>query len=159
MTQLVRIQPGKNLEEAHMRNRALIAHWAFEHGKADNVCELVKVNRKTYLRINDYEKLRVLFGELLAEIQRIKSTGDYKGAQALVEEYGVKVDPELHKEVLERYAKLNIAPYKGFINPKYTAVKDKNGKITDVKVSYNEVYAEQMMRYSTLYSALPLVNE
>ena len=159
MTQLVRIQPGKNLEEAHMRNRALIAHWAFEHGKKDNVCELVKVNGKTYLRINDYEKLRVLFGKLLAEIQRIKSTGDYKGAQALVEEYGVKVDPELHKEVLERYAKLNIAPYKGFINPKYTAVKDKNGKITDVKVSYNEGYAEQMMRYSTLYSALPLVNE
>lgn len=159
MTQLVRIQPGKNLEEAHMRNRALIAHWAFEHGKADNVCELLKVNGKTYLRINDYQKLRVLFGKLLSEIQRIKSTGDYKGAQALVEEYGVKVDPVLHKEVLERYAKLNIAPYKGFINPKYTAVKDKNGKITDVKVSYSEGYAEQMLRYSTKYSALPLVNE
>lgn len=159
MTQLVRIQPGKNLEEAHMRNRALIAHWAFEHGKADNVCELLKVNGKTYLRINDYQKLRVLFGKLLSEIQRIKSTGDYKGAQALVEEYGVKVDPVLHKEVLERYAKLNIAPYKGFINPKYTAVKDKNGKITDVEVSYSEGYAEQMLRYSTKYSALPLVNE
>lgn len=159
MTQLVRIQPGKNLEEAHMRNRALIAHWTFEHGKADNVCELVKVNGKTYLRINDYEKLRVLFGKLLAEIQRIKSTGDYKAAQALVEEYGVKVDPALHKEVLERYAKLNIAPYKGFINPKYTAVKDKKGNITDVKVSYSEGYAEQMLRYSTKYSALPLVNE
>ncbi len=159
MTQLVRIQPGKNLEEAHMRNRALIAHWAFEHGKADNVCELLKVNGKTYLRINDYQKLRVLFGKLLSEIQRIKSTGDYKGAKALVEEYGVKVDPVLHKEVLERYAKLNIAPYKGFINPKYTAVKDKNGKITDVKVSYSEGYAEQMLRYSTKYSALPLVNE
>ncbi len=159
MTQLVRIQPGKNLEEAHMRNRALIAHWAFEHGKADNVCELLKVNGKTYLRINDYQKLRVLFGKLLSEIQRIKSTGDYNGAKALVEEYGVKVDPVLHKEVLERYAKLNIAPYKGFINPKYTAVKDKNGKITDVKVSYSEGYAEQMLRYSTKYSALPLVNE
>ena len=159
MTQLVRIQPGKNLEEAHMRNRALIAHWAFEHGKAENVCEFVKVNGKTYLRINDYEKLRVLFGKLLAEIQRIKSTGDYQGAQALVEQYGVKVDPELHKEVLERYSKLNIAPYKGFINPKYTAVKDKEGKIIDVKVSYNEGYAEQMMRYSAMYSALPLVNE
>lgn len=159
MTQLVRIQPGKNLEEAHMRNRALIAHWAFEHGKADNVCELLKVNGKTYLRINDYQKLRVLFGKLLSEIQRIKSTGDYKGAKALVEEYGVKVDPVLHKEVLERYAKLNIAPYKGFINPKYTAVKDKNGNITDVKVSYSEGYAEQMLRYSTKYSALPLVNE
>lgn len=159
MTQLVRIQPGKNLEEAHMRNRALIAHWVFEHGKADNVCELVKVNGKTYLKINDYKKLRVLFGKLLAEIQRIKSTGDYKGAQALVEEYGVKVDPALHKEVLERYAKLNIAPYKGFINPKYTAVKDKNGMITDVKISYSEGYAEQMLRYSTMYSALPLVNE
>lgn len=159
MTQLVRIQPGKNLEEAHMRNRALIAHWVFEHGKADNVCELVKVNGKTYLKINDYKKLRVLFGKLLAEIQRIKSTGDYKGAQALVEEYGVKVDPALHKEILERYAKLNIAPYKGFINPKYTAVKDKNGIITDVKISYSEGYAEQMLRYSTMYSALPLVNE
>lgn len=159
MTQLVRIQPGKNLEEAHMRNRALIAHWAFEHGKADNVCELLKVNGKTYLRINDYQKLRVLFGKLLSEIQRIKSTGDYKGAKALVEEYGVKVDPVLHEEVLERYAKLNIAPYKGFINPKYTAVKDKNGNITDVKVSYSEGYAEQMLRYSTKYSALPLVNE
>jgi dipeptidyl-peptidase-3 len=119
----------------------------------------VKVNGKTYLRINDYEKLRVLFGKLLAEIQRIKSTGDYKAAQALVEEYGVKVDPALHKEVLERYAKLNIAPYKGFINPKYTAVKDKKGNITDVKVSYSEGYAEQMLRYSTKYSALPLVNE
>ena len=159
MTQLVRIQPGKNLEEAHMRNRALIAHWAFEHGKAENVCEFVKVNGKTYLRINDYEKLRVLFGKLLAEIQRIKSTGDYQGAQALVEQYGVKVDHELHKEVLERYSKLNIAPYKGFINPKYTAVKDKEGKIIDVRVSYDEGYAEQMMRYSTMYSALPLVNE
>lgn len=159
MTQLVRIQPGKNLEEAHMRNRALIAHWVFEKGKAENVCEFVKVNGKTYLRINDYEKLRGLFGKLLAEIQRIKSTGDYHGAQALVEQYGVKVDPKLHKEVLERYAKLNIAPYKGFINPKYTAVKDKDGKIIDVKVSYDEGYAEQMMRYSTMYSALPLVNE
>ena len=159
MTQLVRIQPGNNIEEAHMRNRALIARWAFEHGKADNVCEMVKHNGKTYLRINDYEKLRVLFGKLLAEIQRIKSTGDYQAAQALVEEYGVKVDPDLHKEVLERYAKLNIAPYKGFINPKYTAVRDKSGNITDVKVSYGEGYAEQMMRYSTQYSVLPLVNE
>ncbi len=159
MTQLVRIQPGNNLEEAHMRNRALIAHWAFEHGKADNVCELIKQDGKTYLRINDYEKLRVLFGKLLSEIQRIKSTGDYQGAKVLVEEYGVKVDPVLHKEILERYAKLNIAPYKGFINPKYTAVKDKDGKIVDVKVSYSERYEEQMMRYSTNYSALPLVNE
>ena len=159
MTQLVRIQPGKNLEEAHMRNRALIAHWSFERGKADNVCEIVKRDGKTFLKINDYQKLRTIFGELLAEIQRIKSTGDFKAAQALVEGYGVKVDPTLHKEVLERYQRLNIAPYKGFINPVYTAVKDKDGNITDVKIDYTEGYADQMLRYSRDYSNLPLVNE
>lgn len=159
MTQLVRIQPGKNIEEAHMRNRALIARWVYEKGKADNVCELIKSNGKTYLRINDYEKMRVLFGQLLAEIQRIKSTGDYKAAQALIEEYGVKVDSVLHKEILDRYAKLDIAPYKGFINPVYTAVRDASGNITDVKISYKEGYAEQMLRYSGMYSALPLINE
>ncbi|MBQ9362055.1 MAG: dihydrofolate reductase [Bacteroidaceae bacterium] len=159
MTQLVRIQPGKEIEEAHMRNRALIARWSFERGKADNVCEIVKRNGKTFLKINNYEKLRTIFGELLAEIQRIKSTGDFKAAQALVENYGVKIDPTLHKEVLERYQKLNIAPYKGFINPVYTAVKDSKGNITDVKIDYTEGYAAQMLRYSRDYSILPLINE
>ena len=159
LTQLVRINLGNNLEEAHMRNRALIAHWAYEHGKKDNVMELVKRDGKTYVKINDYEKLRGLFGELLAEIQRVKSTGDFKGAQALVETYGVKIDPTIHKEVLDRYKKLNIAPYKGFINPVYTAVRDKDGNITDVTISYSEGYAEQMLRYSKDYATLPLINE
>lgn len=159
LTQLVRINLGNNLEEAHMRNRALIAHWAYEHGKKDNVMELVKRDGKTYVKINDYEKLRGLFGELLAEIQRVKSTGDFKGAQALVETYGVKIDPSIHKEVLDRYKKLNIAPYKGFINPVYTAVRDKDGNITDVTISYSEGYAEQMLRYSKDYATLPLINE
>ena len=159
LTQLVRINLGNNIEEAHMRNRALIARWAYEHGKADNVMELVKRDGKTYVKINDYQKLRGLFGELLAEIQRVKSTGDFKGAQTLVETYGVKIDPELHKEILDRYAKLNIAPYKGFINPVYTAVRDAQGNITDVKISYTEGYAEQMLRYSKDYATLPLVNE
>lgn len=159
LTQLVRINLGNNIEEAHMRNRALIARWAYEHGKADNVMELVKRDGKTYVKINDYQKLRGLFGELLAEIQRVKSTGDFKGAQTLVETYGVKINPELHKEILDRYAKLNIAPYKGFINPVYMAVRDAQGNITDVKISYTEGYAEQMLRYSKDYATLPLVNE
>jgi len=159
MTQLVRIQPGNDIEEAHMRNRAVIARWSFERGQADKVCEMVKRDGKTYLKINDYERLRAIFGELLAEIQRIKSTGDFNAAQALVEGYGVKVDPVLHQEVLERYHRLDIAPYKGFINPVYTAVKDKDGNITDVKIDYTEGYAEQMLRYSRDYSNLPLVNE
>lgn len=159
LTQLVRINIGNNIEEAHMRNRALIARWAYEHGKADKVMELVKRDGKTFVKINDYQKLRGLFGELLAEIQRVKSTGDFKGAQTLVETYGVKIDPELHKEILDRYAKLNIAPYKGFINPVYTAVRDAQGNITDVKISYTEGYAEQMLRYSKDYATLPLINE
>ena len=159
LTQLVRINLGNNIEEAHMRNRALIARWAYEHGKAENVMELVKRDGKTYVKINDYQKLRDLFGKLLAEIQRVKSTGDFKGAQALVETYGVKIEPTLHQEILDRYAKLNIAPYKGFINPVYTAVRDADGNITDVTISYNEGYAEQMLRYSKDYSTLPLVNE
>ena len=154
LTQLVRINLGSNIEEAHMRNRALIARWAYEHGKAENVVEMVKRDGKTYVKINDYAKLRGLFGELLAEIQRIKSTGDYKAAQQLVENYGVKIDRALHQEVLERYARLDIAPYKGFINPVYEAVKDASGKITDVKITYKEGYAEQMLRYSRDYSAL-----
>lgn len=159
MTQLVRIQPGNNIEEAHMRNRSLIAHWCYEKGKADKVIEMTKKNGKTYVRVNDYEKLRGLFGDLLAEIQRIKSTGDYAAAQKLVEDYGVRVDPALHNEVLERYKTLNLSPYKGFINPVYTAVKDEKGNITDVKIDYTEGYAEQMLRYSRDYSPLPLVND
>ena len=158
MTQLVRIEPGNDVEEAHMRNRQLIARWVFEKGAADKVVELVKRDGKTYVVVNDYGKLRTLFGELLSEIQRIKSTGDYQGAHDLVENYAVKVDPVLHAEVLERYKKLNLAPYKGFVNPKYEAVVDAAGKITDVKVTYDEGYAEQMLRYSKDYSNLPSIN-
>lgn len=154
MTQLVRIEPGKNIEEAHMRNRSFVAHWAYEHGKADNVVELAKKDGKTYVKINDYAKLRNLFGELLAEVQRIKSTGDYEAARKLIEDYGVKVDPVLHQEVLERYKKLNLAPYKGFVNPKYKLVTDAAGQVTDVKVTYEESYVEQMLRYSKDYRTL-----
>ena len=155
MTQLVRIEPGNNVEEAHMRNRQLIARWVYEKGAAEKVVELVKKDGKTYVVINDYEKVRDLFGRLLAEIQRIKSTGDYAGAHDLVEAYAVKVDPALHAEVLERYKKLNLAPYKGFVNPKYEVVTDADGTITDVTVTYDEGYAEQMLRYSKDYSTLP----
>ncbi|MCM1452830.1 MAG: dipeptidyl peptidase 3 [Clostridium sp.] len=153
MTQLMRIEPGKDVEEAHMRNRKLISEWAYEHGKADNVIELVKVDGKTFVKINDYEKLRGLFGQLLAEIQRIKSEGDYEAGRQLVETYAVKVDPALHKEVLDRYATLDIAPYRGFVNPVYTLVTDKDGNPTDVTISYGEPYADQMLRYSQQYSA------
>ena len=159
MTQLVRIEPGNNVEEAHMRNRQLIARWVYEKGAAEKVVELVKKDGKTYVVINDYEKVRDLFGRLLAEIQRIKSTGDYAGAHDLVEAYAVKVDPALHAEVLERYKKLNLAPYKGFVNPKYEAVTDADGTITDVTVTYDEGYAEQMLRYSKDYSTLSSVNK
>ena len=159
MTQLVRIKPGNTIEEAHMRNRALIAHWAFEHGKADKVVELAKKRGKTYVKINDYNKLRELFGKLLAEIQRIKSEGDYNAARNLVETYAVKVDATLHKEILDRYTRLNLAPYKGFINPVYTAVRNDEGVITDVTVSYDEAYDAQMLRYSKDYNNLPDVND
>ena len=159
MTQLVRIEPGNNVEEAHMRNRQLIARWVYEKGAAEKVVELVKKDGKTYVVINDYEKVRDLFDRLLAEIQRIKSTGDYAGAHDLVEAYAVKVDPALHAEVLERYKKLNLAPYKGFVNPKYEVVTDADGTITDVTVTYDEGYAEQMLRYSKDYSTLPSVNK
>lgn len=159
MTQLVRIEPGNNVEEAHMRNCQLIARWVYEKGAAEKVVELVKKDGKTYVVINDYEKVRDLFGRLLAEIQRIKSTGDYAGAHDLVEAYAVKVDSALHAEVLERYKKLNLAPYKGFVNPKYEAVTDANGTITDVTVTYDEGYAEQMLRYGKDYSTLPSVNK
>ena len=156
MTQLTRIEPGKNIEESHMRNRQLIARWAYEHGKADNVVEFAKRDGKTYVVINDYEKLRSLFGKLLAEVQRIKSEGDYESGKNLVEEYGVIVDQDLHNEVLARYENLHIAPYKGFVNPVYTPITDENGNITDIQISYNEGYAEQMLRYSKDYSPLPI---
>ena len=159
VTQLVRIELGNSVEEAHMRNRQLIAKWAFENGAAEKVVELVKKDGKTYVKINDYKKLRDLFGQLLAEIQRIKSEGDYETARKLVEKYAVKIDPVLHSEVLARYEKLHLAPYKGFINPVYEAVTDENGTITDVKVSYDEGYAEQMLRYSKKYANLPYRNE
>lgn len=154
MTQLMRIEPGKDVEEAHMRNRKLIAEWVLEHGKNDNVVEMVKRDGKTYIKINDYKRMRELVGELLAEIQRIKSEGDYAAGAALVEKYAVKVDPALHKEVLDRYATLDIAPYKGFVNPVYTPVTDADGNITDITVTYTEDYLPQMFRYSKDYSPL-----
>lgn len=154
MTQLVRIEPGCTVEEAHMRNRQLIARWALEHGKEENVVEIVVRDGKSYVRINDYQKLRLLFGKLLAEIQRIKSEGDYDAARLLVEQYAVQVDPVLHAEVLERYRSLHLAPYKGFVNPVYEARKDAEGNIVDVLVSYEEGYAEQMLRYSRDYANL-----
>lgn len=154
MTQLVRIEPGCTVEEAHMRNRQLIARWALEHGQAEHVVEMVNRDGKTYVRINDYAKLRMLFGKLLAEIQRIKSEGDYEAARQLVETYAVQIDPVLHAEVLQRYRSLHLAPYKGFVNPVYTPQTDKEGNITDVHISYSEGYAEQMLRYSRDYSNL-----
>lgn len=154
MTQLVRIEPGCCVEEAHMRNRQLVARWALEHGAPDRVVELVKRDGKTYVRINDYPRLRRLFGILLAEVQRIKSEGDYEAARSLVERYGVQVDSGLHEEVLARYRALHLAPYKGFVNPVYKAVTDNEGRIVDVNVDYMEGYAEQMLRYGREYSNL-----
>lgn len=158
MTQLTRIQPGKDIEEAHMRNRALISNWAIEKGKADNVIELQQRDGKTYVVINDYDKLRSLFGELLTEVQRIKSEGDYEAGKNLVEKYAVKVNADLHKEVLARYEALDIAPYKGFVNPVYKLVTDDKGKITDVTISYDENFVNQQLRYSRQYSVLPSKN-
>lgn len=154
MTQLVRIAPGNRIEEAHMRNRALIAHWVYEHGRKDNVVEMYNHGGKTFIRINDYGMLRELFARLLAEVQRIKSEGDYDAARRLVETYGVNVDKTLHEEVLQRYSRLNLAPYKGFINPVLKLEKDNAGNITDITADYTEGYAEQMLRYSTDYAAL-----
>lgn len=154
MTQLMRIEPGKDVEEAHMRNRKLISEWCMDKGKDAKVIELYDMNGKTYLRINDYEALRDLFGKLLGEIQRIKSEGDYEAGRDLVEKYGVKVDPKLHAQILDRYAHLNIAPYKGFVNPVYTPVTDADGNITDITVSYDEDYIPQHLRYSRDYSPL-----
>ena len=154
MTQLMRIEPGKDVEEAHMRNRKLIAEWALEKGKPDNVVELVNKDGKTYVKINDYARLRDLFGQLLGEIQRIKSEGDYEAGRNLVETYAVKVDPKLHKEVLDRYSRLDIAPYRGFVNPVYVPVRNDKGAVVDVKVTYGEDYLPQVMRYSREYKTL-----
>lgn len=163
LTQLVRIKPGNTIEEAHMRNRALIAHWVLEQAKSQKTAkpcvELVKQKGKTFVRVNDYAEMRHLFGSLLAEIQRIKSEGDYEGARKLVETYGVQVDAKVHKEILERYARLKLSPYKGFINPVYQAVRDAQGNITDVTINYDEAFDAQNLRYSRDYHFLPLVNE
>lgn len=154
MTQLNRIEPGKDVEEAHMRNRQLIARYILENGAKDKVVELVKKNGKTYVKINDYTKMRNLIAELLNEIQRIKSTGDYAAGNALVQKYAVKVDPKLHKEILDRTSRLNLPPYRGFVNPTYKLVYDNNGNVIDVVVEYNEGYAEQMLRLSKEFSTL-----
>jgi len=157
MTQLTRLKPGDQIEEAHMRNRALNAYWVYEKGKAANVVEFVKQNGKTYVRVNDYEKLRELFGELLKEIQRIKSEGDFAAGKALVENYGVKVDIALHQEVLQRYATLGVKPYRGFIQPKLTPVM-KGKEIVDVKVTYPASFFKQMLDYGNEYGFLPVKN-
>ena len=157
MTQLVRIEPGKDIEESHMRNRQLIALWVFKNAK-NNEVEMIERDGKHYLQINDYEGIRRLYGELLREVQRITSEGDYPAAKAMVEEYAVKVDQDLHKEILERYEKLNLAPYKGFVNPVYTAHYDADGNIVDVTLDYTEGYIEQHLRYSRDYSFLPDIN-
>ena len=151
MTQLIRIQPGHQIEEAHMRNRALIAHWCYQQG---DVIQLVKRDGKTYVQISDYSQLRQLFARLLAEIQRIKSEGDFEAARQLVEQYAVKVDADLHEEVLARYRKLNLAPYKGFVNPVMQPVFDDRGDICDIQLNYSESYAHQMLRYSSEYGTL-----
>ena len=157
MTQFSRIELGKNVEESHMRNRKLIAEWCYEKGKKQNVIEWVKKDGKSYIVVNDFDALRKLCGELLFEVQRIKSTGDYEAGRKLVEDYAVKIDYDLHKEVLERYGKLGIEPYSGFVNPDYELV-EKDGKVVDVKLVYNYNYTEQMMEYSTKYSFLPSIN-
>lgn len=156
LTQMVRIEPGCDLEEAHMRNRQLIARWALENGKSKNVVELVKKEGKTYVKINDYLQLRGLFAALLSEIQRIKSEGDYEAARALVEKYAVKLDATLHEEILNRYRSLHLAPYKGFVNPVYLPQYDAEGRIVDVKLDYTEGYIEQMLRYGRDYSNLTI---
>ena len=156
LTQMVRIEPGCDLEEAHMRNRQLIARWALENGKSKNVVELVKKEGKTYVKINDYLQLRGLFATLLSEIQRIKSEGDYEAARALVEKYAVKLDATLHEEILNRYRSLHLAPYKGFVNLVYCPQYDAEGRIVDVKLDYTEGYTEQMLRYGRDYSNLTI---
>jgi dipeptidyl-peptidase-3 len=157
MTQLVRVEEGKIIEQAHMRNRQLIAGWCFENGQKENIIEKYKKNGKTFFKINDYVKLRALFGTLLAEVQRIKSEGDYKAGKNLVEKYGITIDAKLHKEIKERYSKLNLAPYSGFMNPEFVTVIE-NGEILDIKVQYPDDYVAQMMEYGEKYSFLPVVN-
>ena len=152
LTQLVRIKPGHQIEEAHMRNRAIIARWCLANG--GGAVELVKRDGRTYVSITDYKALRGCFGRLLAEVQRIKSEGDYETARRLVEDYGVKIDGALHAEVLQRYERLGIAPYKGFINPRLEPVTDEKGAITDIRVDYTEAYDHQMLRYSREYGLL-----
>ncbi len=154
LTQLVRIEPGKDIEQAHMRDRKLIASWCYEQGKDKNIIELIERDGTTYIKVNDYEGLRELFGKLLNKIQRIKSTGDYEAGKELVETYGVKVDPELHNQMLERYKKLNISPYGGFINPVLTPVYQ-NDSLTDIVVTYPDDFSEQMISYSNEFSYLP----
>ena len=157
LTQLTRIEPGKDIEESHMRNRKFISEWCYQMGKKDKVIEIVKDKKrggKTYVKVNNYEKLRTLFGKLLAEVQRIKSEGDFEAGRKLVETYGVKVDPKIHAEILKRYENLNIAPYKGFVNPVYKPVYDANGEIKDITISYNENYVDQHLRYGRDYSPL-----
>ncbi len=158
LKQLRRIEPGEVIEESHMRNRALITNWAMEKGAKDNVISKVERDGKIYYNINDYEKLRTIFGELLTELQRMTSEGDYAAAEAIVENYGVKVDPVAHQQVLERTKKLNIAPYSGFVNPKLVAVTSKGGEITDIKVEYPDNFVAQMLEYGEKYSFLPDVN-
>ena len=157
MTQFSRIELGKNVEESHMRNRKMIAEWCYEKGKAENVIEWVVKDGKRYLVVNDFDKLRKLFGDMLYEVQRIKSEGDFEAGKALVENYGVVIDPALHKEVRDRYYALNIEPYGGFVNPEYELVKE-GDKIVDVKVSYPANYTEQHLHYSKDYSFLPSIN-
>jgi dipeptidyl-peptidase-3 len=159
LTQQTRIEIGKNIEEAHMRNRQLIARYVFEKSAADKAIEFKVRNGKTFVVINDYNKVRHYIGELLAEIQRIKSTGDFNAARNIVETYAVKLDPVLHKEIIERYAKLNVAPYKGFVNPVYTPVFDADNNFKDLKIDYTENFAEQHLRYSRDYSNLPSIND
>ncbi|MCB0661819.1 MAG: dihydrofolate reductase [Saprospiraceae bacterium] len=158
MLQLRRIEPGKNIEQAHMRNRQMVSNWVLEKGKADNVVEMIQKDGKTYIQINDYMKLRDLFGQLLREVQRIKSQGDYEAGKNLIETYGVQVNQDIHKEVLSRSEKLNIPPYGGFINPKYVPVTDDNGEITDIKLEYPDDFLQQMLDYGKNHSFLPVEN-
>lgn len=156
ITQIVRIQPGKDIEQAHMRCRSAVSHWVYEKGKSENIVEFVKRDGETFVKINDYDRVRTLFGELLKEIQRIKSEGDYAAGKKLIEDYGVKIDQDLHSEILARYAKLKLAPYTGFVNPFLAPVYDSNGKITDIVVEYTDDYLGQMMYYGKNYSFLPV---
>jgi len=157
ITQLVRIKLGDQIEEAHMRNRQLNAMWVYKMGEKDSVIQFIKRDGKTFVQIRDYEKLRILFGQLLREIQRIKSEGDFTAGKNLVENYGVNIDPVLHKEILDRYAKLGLKPYKGFIQPRLVA-EMKEGKATNIRVEFPTSFFQQMMEYGKNYSYLPVKN-